>query len=124
MKLLGYSEPGGSSTVYTLSQQTHERFDTVRLASDAGLLKRFVFLLGAAQRPRQPSLRPNAGRDRPHAGDSSSPNADFEAVRSVALPVDTHPIPEQSTILHHATLQTHPNGPAGHSTGLDAQPWN
>jgi hypothetical protein len=31
------------------NQQTYERFDTVRLASDAGLLKRFVFLLGAAR---------------------------------------------------------------------------
>jgi hypothetical protein len=29
------------------NQQTYERFDTVRLANDAGLLKRFVFLLGA-----------------------------------------------------------------------------
>jgi hypothetical protein len=31
------------------NQQTYERFDTVRLATDAGLLKRFVFLLGAAR---------------------------------------------------------------------------
>ncbi len=31
------------------NQQTYERFDTVRLASDAGLLRRFVFLLGAAR---------------------------------------------------------------------------
>jgi len=31
------------------NQQTYERFDTVRLAGDAGLLKRFVFLLGAAR---------------------------------------------------------------------------
>ena len=31
------------------NQQTYERFDTVRLANDAGLLKRFVFLLGAAR---------------------------------------------------------------------------
>lgn len=31
------------------NQQTYERFDTVRLASDAALLKCFVFLLGAAR---------------------------------------------------------------------------
>lgn len=31
------------------NQQTYERFDTVRLATDAGLLKRFVFLFGAAR---------------------------------------------------------------------------
>lgn len=31
------------------NQQTYERFDTVRLAGDAALLKRFVFLLGAAR---------------------------------------------------------------------------
>ncbi|MCX6864923.1 MAG: hypothetical protein NTV46_01650, partial [Verrucomicrobia bacterium] len=31
------------------NQQTYERFDTVRLAGDAGLLKRFIFLLGAAR---------------------------------------------------------------------------
>ena len=31
------------------NQQTYERFETVRLATDAGLLKRFVFLLGAAR---------------------------------------------------------------------------
>lgn len=31
------------------NQQTYERFDTVRLATDPALLKRFVFLLGAAR---------------------------------------------------------------------------
>lgn len=31
------------------NQQTYERFDTVRLAGDPALLKRFVFLLGAAR---------------------------------------------------------------------------
>jgi hypothetical protein len=31
------------------NQQTYERFETVRLASDPALLKRFVFLLGAAR---------------------------------------------------------------------------
>jgi hypothetical protein len=31
------------------NQQTYERFDTVRLANDAGLLKRFVFLFGAGR---------------------------------------------------------------------------
>ena len=31
------------------NQQTYERFDTVRLATDDGLLRRFVFLLGAAR---------------------------------------------------------------------------
>ncbi len=31
------------------NQQTYERFETVRLATDAGLLRRFVFLLGAAR---------------------------------------------------------------------------
>ena len=30
-------------------QRTFERFETVKLASDAGLLKRFIFLLGAAR---------------------------------------------------------------------------
>jgi hypothetical protein len=41
-------------------QQTYERFETVRLAADEALLKRFVFLLGAERvvpsAPRMPSL--------------------------------------------------------------------